>query len=90
VDVSEGREGHVLAVQLACNQVQRLQTATELVRERYPDLLEMTVSATGEQPATDASRAALEAVVLVNLRISELADVLAIAKARLREYGQTF
>jgi hypothetical protein len=86
----EGRSGHVAAVRAAIAQVDELQNAIRLAQDRYPETLDLTIHATGEDPVTDAGTAAMEAVVVLALRIGDLYDLCEVAKSRLATYGITF
>lgn len=86
----EGRQGHVAAVRAAIDQVNELQNAIRLAQDRYQETLDLTIHATGENPATDSGVAAMEAVVLLALKISDLYDLCEVAKNRLAAYGVSF
>lgn len=86
----EGRAGHFQAVQAAVLQAEEVTRAVSLAQDRYPELLDLTVHAVGEDPATSTGRAAMEAVTVVALKISELYELCEIVRSRLIEYGTTF
>lgn len=86
----EGRAGHVAAIRAAIAQVDEVQNAIRLAQDRYPETLDLTIHATGEDPSTDAGVAAMEAVVLLALKIGDLNDLCEVAKSRLASYGMTF
>jgi hypothetical protein len=86
----EGRAGHVAAVQAATAQIEALQSAVRLAQDRYPETLDLAIHAIGEDPATDRGRVAMETVILLALKISELEELCEIARKRMIEYGFTF
>jgi len=86
----EGREGHLTSIMDARRHSTEMLAKLLVVQHHYRELLNLVIHATGEDPAVDIAREALEATAIAALKLEETIAVFRVIGRSLNQYWRSF